>query len=175
MLNLIFMNKHINVEKSAFTFIELMITVVVIAIISTISVIAFNGTRIQQRDSQRLLDIKQVALGLERYKNLNGDLPDCSSNLICDYDSNNSWESCLGQHLKPFIGNIPIDPGNIANIGYCYQNEPDTTTGISQVSLIYYIENNNPSVSYFGEIQDFSNSNGLSKYKVIIQPYRTAE
>jgi prepilin-type N-terminal cleavage/methylation domain-containing protein len=53
--------------KKAFTLIELMIVIAVIAILSTIALIGFRGVQDAARDSNRLATIRSLQNALERY------------------------------------------------------------------------------------------------------------
>ena len=51
----------------AFTLIELLVVMAVIALLSTLSVVALNNARAKARDSRRLSDVRQIQTALEAY------------------------------------------------------------------------------------------------------------
>jgi len=52
-------------NKRGFTIVELLIVIVVIAILASISVVAYNGIQTRARDSQRSSDISAIKKALE--------------------------------------------------------------------------------------------------------------
>lgn len=123
------MRKSLN----GFTIVELLIVIVVIAILATISIVAYNGVQAKARDSQRKYDIGQLAKALELYYADNGQYPasaGCGSTTIntswCT-TADASWQN-LVNIMKPYMGNVPSDPtstpgGNVqfaGNYNYAY-------------------------------------------------------
>lgn len=150
---------------------ELLVVISVVAVVSTIATVSFNSIRSKQRDSQRMTDVRKIVVALERYKNTNGNLPDCGTHFICDYVSSpNIWESCLGEALKPFLGNIPIDPASEVGQTYCYKVGYNSSG--NQYSLVYFLENVNPNITSIGDLNYLNNLYNTSEYEVIIQSYR---
>lgn len=68
--------------KSGFTIVELLIVIVVIAILATISIVAYTGMQQRARDSQRKSDLSALAKAYAIYRIDNGDL---------SYDSGCGW------------------------------------------------------------------------------------
>jgi prepilin-type N-terminal cleavage/methylation domain-containing protein len=62
-------------QQSGFTIVELLIVIVVIAILATITVVAYNGIQARARDSHRLQDITSVYQALLLYYTDNGSYP----------------------------------------------------------------------------------------------------
>lgn len=52
---------------SGFTLIELLVVITIIGILSSIVLVSLGSARVKARDTRRLADIRQVALGLEFY------------------------------------------------------------------------------------------------------------
>jgi prepilin-type N-terminal cleavage/methylation domain-containing protein len=160
-------------NRPGFTLIELLAVIAVIAIISTIATISFSNIRSKQRDAQRITDIKKIIIGLEQYKNIYGDFPECEIHFFCDYPNSpypNYWKNCLGEALKPFLGEIPVDPVSSPGKGYCYKTGFRSTG--NQISLVYYLENFDPNSSGFGKLNVLKNLYGTTEYEVIIKKYR---
>lgn len=148
-----------------FSLIELMVVISIIGILSTVSVISYNSVRIKERDSRRLADIKKIAFALERYRDVNGHYPQCQS---CDTTKGGPWYTCLGEALKPFIGEIPVDPGN-GNIGYCYYISYRASG--NQIFLRYALEGSNPNSGNASDYYFYSDMYKTIFYDVIIQRY----
>ncbi len=101
-----------NQAKKAFTMVELLIVVSIIAIILTMAIFSFNNTREDSRNSQRVSDIKQVQLALEKYYNDNGSYP---SELTFG-------QSLIGSSGKIYMDNVPTNP-NPRDDGDCSDSE----------------------------------------------------
>lgn len=123
-------------SKSAFTIVELLIVIVVIAILASISVVAYNGIQIRARDNIRKSDLAQIEKSLELYK---VDIGKYSLNEICgdtsyggtgcgsaggtgDWDANSSLRELLP---RGYLKTIPKDPINNGTYNYVY--EPNNT------------------------------------------------
>jgi prepilin-type N-terminal cleavage/methylation domain-containing protein len=67
-------------RKKGFTILELLITIAIVAIITTFAVITFPGTQAAARDSRRKTDLRQFQSSLEVFANKNNGLyPNYSS------------------------------------------------------------------------------------------------
>ncbi len=104
-------------RSRGFTIVELLIVVVVIGILASITLIAFNSVQAKARDSQRLQDIKTIVKALEVYKTNNGIYPDEVQTV-----GGGGWEvTSDGTNPTNFlsalvsangISRVPIDPRN---------------------------------------------------------------
>jgi prepilin-type N-terminal cleavage/methylation domain-containing protein len=108
--------------KSGFTIVELLIVIVVIAILATISIVAYNGIQSRARDSARLNNAKDITGSLERYYVFNGNYPNPTS-------LNGSWEQSdtetAGNFMEyltsyGFPSGTPLDPTNSSTSGHRY-------------------------------------------------------
>ncbi|MCX6793346.1 MAG: prepilin-type N-terminal cleavage/methylation domain-containing protein [Candidatus Falkowbacteria bacterium] len=61
--------------KKGFSFVELMVVISIIAVLSTMAIISLNSSRVKSRDSKRVADVKQLSSALEMYYNRNGAYP----------------------------------------------------------------------------------------------------
>lgn len=70
-------NQKVSVRKlnQGFTIVELLIVVVVIAILATITIIAYNGITTRTRQSMMQSDLQQTSKLIENYKTTNGSYP----------------------------------------------------------------------------------------------------
>ena len=114
-------------NKKAFTLIELLITIFIIAIVSTIATISFSEIRKNSRDNQRIQDIQQLQLVLEKY-----------------YQENNSYpnEIIFGEPLtneggeKIYLTKIPQNPN------------PRSDESCPESEYFYEINNDNYSIEF---------------------------
>lgn len=111
-------------STSGFTIVELLIVVVVIAILASISVVAYTGIQGRARDSKRQADLKMVVNTLELYRVDNGGYPRCGATGA--YQAGGSLSggflsSCVADELVPnYIASIPVDPIDVAPNRYYY-------------------------------------------------------
>jgi len=92
------MRKH-----KGFTLIEILVTVVIIAILTAIGVVAYSSINKRSRDAKRKSDIEQIRSALEMYRSDNGYYPNITWG---DY----AHASGLETLLDPYIPDIPSDP-----------------------------------------------------------------
>jgi prepilin-type N-terminal cleavage/methylation domain-containing protein len=104
-------------RRDGFTIVELLIVIVVIAILATITIVAFNGVQGRARDSQRMADINAIAKGLEIYRQLYGDYPLSSNNGAGSWEvSSISPDTFLDDlTIKNVMSSVPVDPTNTGN------------------------------------------------------------
>ena len=95
----------------AFTIVELLVTVTIIAVLSSLAVVSFKSARVKARDTQRASDIKQIQIALEAYarNRLDGRYPVTSSANIQGLclDSTGLVPTC-GDTI--FMSTIPSNP-----------------------------------------------------------------
>lgn len=107
------MRKHTSSHYAlAFTIVELLIVVVVIAILSTITIVAYGGITNNAHNSAVKADLAQFAKQLEVFKVDNGRYPISEAEL-------NGMKVRL---TKSSYGNHMEAAGHIQNMLYCYRN-----------------------------------------------------
>lgn len=93
------MNKyyHINMKKSirstwytgsmqnhkGFTIVELLIVIVVIGVLASITIVAFNGIQKRAENTKTITAVNQTAKLLQLYKETNGDYPTGIPSMVC--------------------------------------------------------------------------------------------
>jgi len=127
-------------NKKAFTIIEILVTVSILAILMTIVVGGFGQAREQSRDAQRQTDLRTIEVALTLYKNkygvypagcnppTTGNAPSWSGQPDTDYRCpGNSGQYIVG--LAPeFLPKLPVDPRtNGDDSGYVYTTNEDKT------------------------------------------------
>ena len=88
-------------NKRGFTVLELLVTVAIIAILSTVIVSMTNSARIKGRDSGRVSQLRQIRYALEQYRLVNGQYPQCL------YVAAGCGTTLSG---TTFMKNVPLDP-----------------------------------------------------------------
>lgn len=107
-------------KQTGFTIVELLIVIVVIAILATISIVAYSGIQARARDSKRTNDIAQIKKALLAYDAIHGGVvrPGVSgyakpsgepSMAGWDVSTSASWLI----FLRSSNGNMPVDPVNV--------------------------------------------------------------
>lgn len=71
--------KNVQQTKQGFTLIELIVTMTVVAILTTMAMISFGGTNKKARDGRRASDLQKVAIALEMARQVGGTYPVASS------------------------------------------------------------------------------------------------
>ncbi len=124
-------------RQAGFTIVELLIVIVVIAILASITVVAYNGIQQRARDSRRAQDIAVIQKALNIHNSLNSGVPATTT-----YAGNDTggWDSSATTPWISFLtsqngGPAPVDPLNTgtgdpsisgqAYFYYCYS----TTSG----------------------------------------------
>ncbi len=106
---------RLQLRRTGFTIVELLIVIVVIAVLASITVVAFNGVQARSRDSHRVSDIKQVHKALEVFYATNGYYPARPEFFNGDFRRDT---------LK--IPDSAVNPpGTTNSMGYCWANSPN--------------------------------------------------
>jgi prepilin-type N-terminal cleavage/methylation domain-containing protein len=102
-------------SKKGFTIVELLIVIVVIAILATISIVAYSGMQQRARDSERSAELVNLQKAIELYRVDFGGYPKCGAmgpNIPAAFSSG-LVQSCLADELVPtYITTLPVDPTN---------------------------------------------------------------
>jgi len=141
------------IHTKGFTLVELLVVIVIISILASISIIAYNGSQGRARDSRRQNDIAELAKGLELYYLDNHKYPTSGGATVMSNAWNTtadaSWQT-LVTALKPYMdNNVPSDPTSTSNVNvltpvgynYAYLSNNAATScgaGFNQMYLIVY-------------------------------------
>ena len=115
-----------------FTIVELLIVIVVIGILATITIVAYNGTQARARDTQRASDARNILTALEAYKAINNTYPVATSTAGSgSYELSTETAGTFMEYLQTtFSTGVPVDPINDTNHYYRYYrySEANLTT-----------------------------------------------
>jgi prepilin-type N-terminal cleavage/methylation domain-containing protein len=107
-------------SSSGFTIVELLIVIVVIAILATISIVAYNGVQARARDSKRVSDAAQIKKSLLAYDAIHGGVvrPNVTGyTKPTGEPSMGGWDVSTSAVWLTFLrgsnGTMPVDPVNV--------------------------------------------------------------
>ncbi len=129
----------------AFTLIELMVAVAIIALLTAIIMTNFSSSKARARDSQRISDLAQIQLALSLFYDRCNQFPTS----ITNPPTNDTATACpTGITLGSYIGKIPIPPsGSATTYDYSINN---TTPPPTDYVLHTTLESPNPSATANG-------------------------
>lgn len=99
-----------NMKKNGFTFIEILVVVTIIAILTTIGTVSYSAVSRRSRDAKRLADLEQIRAALELCRTEEGTYP--SDDIITDNEI-----VCSG---NTYLSPVPDDPKNTGIYVYDY-------------------------------------------------------
>jgi len=124
--------------KKAFTLVELLVAMSILAILSTVGLASFRSSQLKSRDAQRKSDLKQIANALEIFNNDYGRYPSSDNGKIkaCSYPSGVcTWgESEMSDVKTIYLRKVPADPS-----GYNYYYR--TRENNKAFQIYAYLEN----------------------------------
>ncbi len=103
-------------RSRAFTLIEMLVVIGIIALLSGIILVSLNSSRAKARDAKRISDIAQIQLSLEQYFDRCQQYPANITDLTAPCATNSSIT------LGTFISKIPTPPsgGSVTQTAYDY-------------------------------------------------------
>lgn len=101
-------------NKSAFTVVELLVVISIIAVLSAVAVFAYNGAQKDSRDSTRKGNVTVISEGLERYYEKNGEYPSVAS-LINSNPANTGSAVASKLSITPASLTTPRMPSSLTN------------------------------------------------------------
>ena len=108
--------KKSNISRQGFTIVELLITIVIVAILASLSVSAYSGIQQRTRDARRVSDMNVIVKALEIYKVQTGSYPVPSvTNTISSWEVSSKNPDQFLSALKTTgvaSSSIPVDPTN---------------------------------------------------------------
>jgi len=115
-------------DKKGFTVVELMVTVSIIGILSTITFASFSQAQKRARIAKRISDLKQMQVALEYYYAVNKVYPDSGSAWKSECGGVYNWNvgittanQVIPELIPNYIPKIPSDPRmDISTPNSCY-------------------------------------------------------
>lgn len=104
------LNQKRNYKQLGFTLIELMISISIIAIISSVGFISYQKAQSLGRDAKRKQDLRSIAIALELYYQKNKQYP-ITTGWVSSAGGSNTWIPGLDTN---YINSLPKDPNNSA-------------------------------------------------------------
>ncbi|MEI6280601.1 MAG: prepilin-type N-terminal cleavage/methylation domain-containing protein [bacterium] len=120
-------------KAKGFSFIELLVVMLVISIVTIVVLAILEKTRVKSRDSQRFTELRQLQTAMELYRTDNSSYPTTSTLNTYSIDGCRGFDSTsgtgsdwgnmdsLGRLVSGgYIKSLPVDPVNLAAKGLCY-------------------------------------------------------
>lgn len=139
---------YIERYKHGFTIVELLIVVVVIAILASISVVAYNGIQQRSRNTQVISGVNQYYKAVLQYAAVKSVYPNTNSNacLGANYPSDKCWDNPSGG------SNYFVVPAVDTNLSEFIQIKPTLATTRFSIGIS---DNNRAGLLYNGTQQRF--------------------
>lgn len=102
-------------NKQGFTIVELLIVIVIIGILATITIVAYNGIQGRARDSARVSSMDSIKKSLELFYADNSYYP----------NSNQIQDATFRQNSLQLPNSVVTAPGTSSKIGYCWASTPN--------------------------------------------------
>lgn len=156
-------------QSRGLTIVELLIVIVIIAILATITVTAYNGIQARSRDAKRAQDFANIKKSLLTYETINGGLKKTyTAGAYTGGTTYSGWDSSVSPNWLAFLrtdhGNPPTDPvntlsasnppsaGNFNYFYYCYSAGSGPMPATDNVRIGYHKEDSTLVVSDFAVI-----------------------
>ena len=143
-------------SKNAFTLVELLITISIIAILAAIGIVTYSVALKSGRDSKRQSDLRAVQSALEQYHNDQGFYPTDGLDTLLGQSPPPAFTNCAGNPVSPctitktYMNSLPQDPQSLPQPRYKYEafndNNPcdNLTTKCTRYCLNAKLENTSP-------------------------------
>lgn len=117
---------NMKTSKKGFTLVELMVSISIIGLLSSIALASLNSARLKGNDVKRISDLHQIQLALETYYSTNGTYPiattyrgTCSSAGGYSTSGPTGWIPGLA---PTYIPELPVETNpNGGNVELCYK------------------------------------------------------
>jgi prepilin-type N-terminal cleavage/methylation domain-containing protein len=123
-------------KNRAFTLIELIIVIAIIALLTGIVMTAFNPAKSKSRDAKRISDLGQLQLNLELYFDRCREYPDPINTNELSTGASNGCPT--GVTLGTYISTIPRPPTTADGTSYGYSRSPSKRDYVLHAHLENY-------------------------------------
>lgn len=125
--------------SAGFSLIELMVTITIIGILSSIIYANFGGGNARARDAERQTDLRVMQTALAQYKQQNGRYPAMGTDSNADGYASEGESAAFIVGLTPtYIKRLPTDPRRGSNPGYSYA--VDSTGSVYKLVALRTVE-----------------------------------
>lgn len=132
-----------NKKTVGFTLVELLVVIAVIALLMSVVVAVWSGTKAKSRDTKRVTDVKAIQDALALYNTSTQHFPISADVLVLTGADAVSLELISSGSIPA----VPLDPLNNPPYRYSYQTDADGSTFI----VTYYLETDSISGKNAGE------------------------
>lgn len=115
------MRRAVPAGRQGFTFVELLVSVSIVAVLAAIGAVAYASTSKRSRDTKRTADVQTIRSALEIYRSEQGSYPTLSPGGLGCLTS-----TTITAGVVTYLNPIPKDPIN--NATYCYRYRLDSST-----------------------------------------------
>lgn len=138
--------KKLQLAQQGFTIVELLITIVIVAILASVSVTAYSGIQQRGRDAQRVSDMNAIVKALEMYKIQTGNYPPTgTTNVLGGWEASSVNPDQFLNTLRTsgVASKVPVDPINngagTSGFLYRYYRYPGGTNGCDAARGDFYV------------------------------------
>lgn len=110
------------VKRRGFTLTEILITVTIISILTSIGLTTYTNASKKSRDARRQADIQAVRSALELYR---------ADNPATGYPTGVAYSGLSGSLVPGYLSELPVDPTNSGSYVYAYSSSLNTTYTLS--------------------------------------------
>ncbi len=126
-------------NTGGFSLIELMVSITIIGILSSIIYANFGGGNAKARDAERQTDLRIMQTALAQYKQQNGRYPAMGTDTNGDGYASEGESSAYITGLTPtYVKRLPTDPKRGSNPGYSYA--VDSTGSVYKLVALQTVE-----------------------------------
>lgn len=123
-------------RQRGFTIVELLIVIVVIAVLATVTVVAYNGVRLRSQATAIVSDLKAIEKALHLYKQSLGlsSWPNDNDATYFTGNDNPSFTAIINAQpgFRDFLQTAPVPTG--IGAAYAFDSDGDTYNGCSTIT-----------------------------------------
>lgn len=112
-------------KQRGFTLIELIVTMVIIGILTTVATVNYEKVRAKSRDSKRKIDLSNMAIAMDSYYVDEKKFPGIAPTYYYVDPTTHLWQSEINSALSPYLNPLPIETGPNFGDRYTIDNPCD--------------------------------------------------
>lgn len=128
-----------NLARKGFTVVELLVVVIVIGILASITIVAYNGAQDRAEYARAKTDMKHINDALIIYKSQNGTYPSTGGAWTYQYNIGSATPNStfLAALVPTYLDKMPIGKANTSYYWYSYFYRSDNGTDYKLLRCIY--------------------------------------